>query len=234
MTGAPHGERNGEPNAGRGLFLTLEGPDGSGKSTQAARLVEGLRTRGVPVVFTREPGGTPVGEALRRIILDPASDLADETEVLLYAASRAQNVAQVIRPALAAGRVVVAERFVDSSLAYQGYALGRGVEAVRRVNEFATGGLVPDLTLLLDVTAEVGLARAGAREPEGGGDRIEQRRLDYHRRVREFYLALAKEEPGRIQVIPTDGRTPDEIAQDLWAAVTARWPERFPGEPGER
>ncbi len=211
----------------RGLFITLEGPDGGGKSTQAARLREKLRTRGAPVVFTREPGGTPVGEALREIILDPASQLSEQAEVLLYAASRAQNVEQVIRPALAEGKVVLADRFVDSSVAYQGYALGRGVEAVRQVNAFATGGLVPDLTLLLDVTPEVGLGRVDARGEGDAGDRIEQRQLDYHRRVREYYLALAKEEPGRVRVIPTDGRTPEEVGRDLWAELCARWPERF-------
>lgn len=208
----------------RGFFLTLEGPDGGGKSLQAARLVERLRQRGVPVVFTREPGGTPVGEEVRRLILDPGNDLADQTEVLLYAASRAENVEQVIRPALAEGKVVVGERFVDSSLAYQGYALGGGVEAVRQVNAFATGGLTPDLTLLLDVTPEVGLTRVGKRGEGETGDRIEQRKLDYHRRVREFYLRLAKEEPGRIRVIPTDGRTPEEVEADLWAAVAERFP----------
>jgi dTMP kinase len=216
----------------RGLFISLEGPDGGGKSTQAAGLVERLQAGGAAVVFTREPGGTPVGEALRRLILDPRADLAGETEVLLYAASRAQNVAQVIRPALAEGKVVVGERFVDSSLAYQGYALGRGVEAVRQVNAFATGGLVPDLTLLLDVTPEVGLARAGARGGGEAGDRIERRRLEYHRRVREYYLALAREEPERVRVIPTDGRTPGEVGQAVWAEVAARWPERFAGPTG--
>ncbi|MGE5553821.1 MAG: dTMP kinase [Betaproteobacteria bacterium] len=218
---------------GRGLFITLEGPDGGGKSTQAARLTERLRARGVPVVFTREPGGTPVGEALRQIILDPRNDLAGETEVLLYAASRAQNVEQVIRPALAEGKVVLAERFVDSSLAYQGYALGRGIEAVRQINVFATGGLVPDLTLLLDVTPEVGLSRVGARAGGEAADRIERRRLEYHRRVREYYLMLAREEPGRVRVIPTDGRTPDELEAELWAELAARWPERFAKEWGE-
>ncbi|MDI6871701.1 MAG: dTMP kinase [Bacillota bacterium] len=216
----------------RGLFITLEGPDGGGKSTQAARLTARLQALGVPVVFTREPGGTPVGEALRKIILDPASDLVGEAEVLLYAASRAQNVERVIRPALAEGKVVLAERFVDSSLAYQGYALGRGVEAVRQVNAFATGGLVPDLTLLLDVTPEVGLARAGARS-EGAGDRIEQRQLDYHRKVREYYLRLAEEEAGRIRVIPTDGRTPAEVERELLACLARRFPDRFGREWGE-
>jgi dTMP kinase len=211
----------------QGLFITLEGPDGSGKSTLAGRLVDRLKEQGASVVFTREPGGTPVGEALRRIILDPASDLADQTEVLLYAASRAQNVEQVIRPALAAGQVVVAERFVDSSLAYQGYALGRGVEAVRQVNAFATGGLAPDLTLLLDVAPEVGLARVGRRADGEAGDRIERRKPDYHRRVREFYLALAKEEPGRIRVVRTDGRAPGEVEEALWAEVVQHFPGRW-------
>lgn len=211
----------------RGVFITLEGPDGSGKSTQAARLVARLSAVGTPFVFTREPGGTEVGEALRRIILDPESDLAGSTEALLYAAARAQNVEEVIRPALAEGKLVLADRFVDSSVAYQGYALGRGVEAVRQVNAFATGGLLPDLTLLLDVTPEVGLARVGRRALASSGDRIEQRKLDYHRRVREYYLRLADEEPGRVRVVPTDGRTPDELEEDLWAAIVGRFPERF-------
>lgn len=214
-----------------GLFITLEGPDGCGKSTQAAQLYERIKAAGVAALLTREPGGTPVGEALRRIILDPESDLADQTEVLLYAASRAEHVEKVIRPALARRVVVVAERYVDSSLAYQGYALGRGVEVVRQVNAFATGGLTPDLTLLLDVSPEEGLARAGARRK--GADRIERREVDYHRRVREYYLSLAKEEPRRVRLIPTDGRTPGEIHSDLWAQFCARWPDRFAGERGE-
>lgn len=215
------------------MFITLEGPDGSGKSTQAERLVARIKAAGVPVVYTREPGGTPVGEALRQIILDPRSDLADRTEVLLYAASRAENVEKVVRPALAEGKVVVGERYIDSSLAYQGHALGRGVEPVRKVNAFATGGLIPDLTLLLDVTPEEGLARVGVRSKGQAADRIEQRKLDYHRRVREYYLALAKEEPDRVRLIPTSGRGPEEIERDLWAEVCARWPDRFAGERGE-
>lgn len=214
----------------RGLFITLEGPDGSGKSTQAALLHERMKAAGVAAILTREPGGTPVGEALRQIILDPGSDLSDRTEVLLYAASRAEHVEKVIRPALERGMVVLTERYVDSSLAYQGYALGRGVEAVRQINAFATGGLVPDLTLLLDVTPEEGLARAGARRK--AADRIEQREVDYHRRVREYYLSLAKEEPHRVRLVPTDGRALPEIQRSLWSELNARWPDRFAGEQG--
>lgn len=218
----PDGER-------RGIFITLEGPDGGGKTTQARLLAERLRRAGVPAVHTREPGGTPIGEAIRELILNPANDLADATEVLLYAAARAQNVEQVIRPALVAGRVVIGDRFIDSSLAYQGYALGRGVEAVRQVNLFATGGLLPDFTLLLDVRPEEGLARVGGRCRGEAVDRIEQRKLDYHRKVREYYLALAAREPDRVRLIPTDGRTPEEVAAAIWAALGDRWPELFGG-----
>lgn len=215
--------------ARRGIFITLEGPDGGGKTTQARLLVERLNRAGVPAVHTREPGGTPIGEAIRGLILSPANDVADATEVLLYAAARAQNVEQVIRPALAEGRVVIGDRYVDSSLAYQGFALGRGVEAVRQVNAFATGGLLPDFTLLLDVQPEEGLARVGGRCQGEAVDRIEQRKLDYHRKVREYYLTLAQQEPGRIHLIPTDGRSPAEVAAAVWMALETRWPGIFRG-----
>jgi dTMP kinase len=196
----------------RGLFITFEGPDGSGKSTQVRLLGEYLEERGFAVVYTREPGGTRIGEKIRDIILDPASAEMDSlTESLLYAASRAQHVAQVIRPALEAGRVVLCDRYVDSSIAYQGY--GRGVgDTVARVNEFAVNGVTPDLTILLDIAPEDCFERIGGRMAEGGGDRIESESLDYHRAVYAAYLALASLHSDRIRRV--DGARSEEAVRD--------------------
>ncbi len=202
----------------KGLFITIEGPEGSGKSTQARRLDEVLREE-IALVRSREPGGTPIGEAIRAILLDERHrGMAAETEMLLFAASRAQYVAEVVRPALEAGTCVLSERFVDASIAYQAYGRGLPVDVVRRVNDVATGGLVPDLTVLIDVDPAVGLARArneGGKEGiPGRGDRLEQEDLDFHRRVRAGFLQLAREQPWRFIVI--DGSRP---ADDVHAAL---------------
>jgi dTMP kinase len=166
------------------MFLTLDGPDGGGKTTQAARLAAWLRGRGHDVVTCREPGGTALGESLRRILLDRATvHLTLRAEVLLYMASRAQLVEEVIRPALAAGKVVVSDRFLLASIVYQGYAGGLPVAEVARVGLLATGGLLPDLTLILDIAPETARGRVG-----GARDRIEDRPDEYQRRVREGFL----------------------------------------------
>ncbi|HLE78231.1 MAG TPA: dTMP kinase [bacterium] len=187
----------------RGLFITIEGPDGSGKTTQARLLSEYLRGA-ADVLYSREPGGTVVGEQIRRILLGDAA-MSAQTEMLLFAASRAQFVSEIVDPALRAGRIVVSERFVDSSLAYQGYARGLGVDLVRMVNAVATQGLQPDLTLLLDIDPGVGLGRAQAAEGKEGqrgtGDRLEQEGIAFQQRVREGFLSIAQEEPHRVRVI---------------------------------
>ncbi len=194
----------------RGLFLTLEGPDGAGKTTQGTRLVEYLRRAGLSVVSTREPGGTAIGERIRQLLLDETHrEMAPVTEMLLFAASRALFVREVVEPALAKGVTVLSERYVDASLAYQGYGRGIDVALVRRVNEVVTGGLVPDLTLLLDIDPAVGLQRArtaGGKEGVAGrGDRLEQETLAFYERVRAGFLQLARESPQRIVVIDAQG-----------------------------
>ena len=191
------------------LFLVVEGLDGAGKTTQIERLASFLTAAGAPPVVTREPGGTPVGERIREILLDPRHrDLSPRAEALLYAADRAQHVEDVIRPALAAGRVVVSDRYIDSSLAYQGLARGLGVEEVLHVNLWATGGLLPDLVVLLDVTPELGRSRSD------GTDRIEQEAEAFHRRVAQAYWALSRAYPSRFAVVDASA-PPDVIGAEI-------------------
>ena len=194
-----------------GLFVTFEGIDRSGKTTQAKLLIEAL---GEEAVGVREPGGTSAGERIRELLKDPAVDLSGESEALLFAAARAELVREVIRPALDKGLVVVSDRFLDSSLAYQGAARGLGVDEVAAVNALATGGLQPDLTLLLDLDAEEAFARAGEE------DRFEAEGAELQRRVAAAYADLAAADPGRWRRIPAD-RPPDEVHADVLAAVRA-------------
>lgn len=204
------------PAPARGLFLTLEGPEGAGKTTQSRLLADYLRSSGCEVVAVREPGGTAIGEEIRALLLDPRWEEMDaRAEMLLFAAARAQLVAEVIAPALRAGKVVVCDRYVDASIVYQGIGRRLGAEIVRTVNAVATAGVMPDLTLLLDIDVRTGLGRAraetGLRTPAGeagAGDRIEQERLAFHERVREGFLSLAKNEPQRIKVIDAHGPVP--------------------------
>lgn len=172
----------------KGLFITLEGPDGSGKSTQIEYLREYFHDRGIETVLTREPGGTEIGEKLRNIILDKGnSDMCDMAEALLYAASRAQHVSQLIRPALEEGKVVVCDRFIDSSIAYQGYGRELG-EAVRIINEFAVDGCMPDLTFLMEIPPEIGKSRIKSESQ----DRLEQEKIEFHNRVYAGYREIAR------------------------------------------
>jgi len=198
-----------------GLLVTLEGGEGSGKTTQASALAKHLEERGHPVCFTREPGGTELGLAVVRLLRESEGGLTltPLAELLLFEADRAQHVSEVIRPALAAGKTVICDRFTDSSLAYQGYGRGLGLDLIRRLNDEATGGLIPDLTLLLDVPPEVGLSREGAQLDVTGRESLE-----FHERVREGFLALARGEPERFVVI--DATLPEgEVSERALAAV---------------
>jgi len=209
--------------AERGVFITFEGMDGSGKTTQMRRLAARLRESGRTVLETAEPGGTPIGAQIRRILLDSANqELSATAEVLLYFASRAQNVDQWIVPALSRGEIVLADRFTDSSLVYQGCARGLGTEKVMALDRVACRGLKPDLTLLVDIDAETSLARARARNAAEltSETRMEEQSLEFHRRVWEAYHALAAREPERVKMV--DGRAGmDEIEREIWRVVSA-------------
>jgi dTMP kinase len=205
----------GEP-ARSGVLIAFEGVEGAGKSTQLDLLRCELERRGREVVVTREPGGTPVGERVRAVLLDPAVDLHPRAEALLFAAARAQLVEQVIRSALQRGAVVLCDRYLHSSLAYQGGGRGLGRAPVEEVNRFATGGLPPDLVVLLDLDPAEGLGRVGGRR-----DRIEVEDLGFHRRVRDAFRELAAGDPGRFAVV--DAAAPvDQVAAGVLAAVLPR------------
>ncbi|MGH2418878.1 MAG: dTMP kinase [Candidatus Limnocylindria bacterium] len=194
------------PSGARGRFITLEGPEGSGKTTAARHLAEWLRRQGVATVLTHEPGGTALGEEIRRIVLHMrgmSDDLDPRTDALLYAAGRAQHVARVIRPALERGEWVVCARYIDSSLAYQGAGYGNDPGEMRRLQEFATFGLLPDLTLLLDLPVEVGLERTRRRSEWNRFEDTEE--VAFFERVRAAYLALAAEEPDRFETVDGSG-----------------------------
>ncbi|MDE3088010.1 MAG: dTMP kinase [Chloroflexota bacterium] len=193
------------------LFITFEGPDGSGKTTQARMLAAYLQSRGMDVLLTREPGGTAISEQIRDVILSTHNlSIQHETEALLFSAARAQIVAELIRPALAAGKIVICDRYADSTLAYQGYGLGLDLDALRAITRFATGGLVPDLTFYVDVPAEVGLAR----RHRGETNRLDQKQVEYHARVRAGYLEMAKSEPQRWVIV--DGtRALDAVQEEI-------------------
>ena len=207
----------------RGLFITFEGPEGSGKSTQLRMLAERLRAEGHDVLETAEPGGTPIGSQIRRVLLDSKNrELCPTAELLLMFASRAQNVDQYILPALGKGSIVLCDRFTDSTLVYQGIARGLGADVVYEVDRIACRGLVPDLTLVIDIDTETGLARARQRNDQTKDveTRLDEEGLSFHRKVREAYRQLSVEEPRRVKSIDGD-RTPEEIALDVREQVDA-------------
>jgi len=205
----------------RGKFITFEGPEGGGKSTHVRELAEQLRAEGKTVLVTREPGGTRLAELIRGLVREEVEDPpVTRCEVLLFIAARAQVVSEVIRPALARGEWVICDRFADSTFAYQGYGRGIDVGLLKNFNDFATEGLVPDLTILLDVPPETSKARLAERQAATAtsADRIEQEGDMFHRRLREGFLELAKAEPGRFAVIDSSGPR-EEVSEKVWTAV---------------
>ena len=195
----------------KGRFITLEGPDGCGKTTVAGRLVKELEERGFHVVHTREPGGIEIAEEIRQVILDPKNTAMDaRTEALLYAASRRQHLVEKVFPALEEGKIVICERFLDSSLAYQGYGRQIGFDEVLEINAFAIEGRYPDLTIFLDVDEEEGLRRIGDRAFK---DRLDQESIDFHHRVKQGYAEVLKRFPERIRVVDA-GQCVEKVTQD--------------------
>ncbi len=199
-----------------GKFITFEGAEGSGKSTQATLVLEYLKTKKIPAMLLREPGGVKISEAIRKLLLDCGNTaMGNECETLLYMAARAQMVKEVLAPQLAAEKVILCDRFLDSTIAYQGYGNGVDVKTIEQLGKFAAKGLTPDLTILFDIDPEKGLSRTSIKK-----DRIESRSLDYHNRVREGYLALSQKYPKRIKVIKVDAPK-EEIFQRVKSHMDA-------------
>ena len=208
----------------RGLLITFEGNEGSGKSTQMRMLVDRLRTEGYQVIESQEPGGSPIGQKIRAVLLDPANkEMSATAEMLLMFAARAQNVDQWILPAIAAGKIVVSDRFTDSTLAYQGAGRGLGAEVVLEVDRIACRGLVPDLTICVDIDVHEGLRRAHTRNAlqDASETRLDEETVDFYQKARAAYHRLAEDESARFKLI--DGSaTPEVVAVDVWAAVKAQ------------
>lgn len=203
-----------------GIFITLEGGEGAGKTTHLATVAQWFGARGYGVVTTREPGGTALGERIRALLLDRALDMAPDTELLLVFAARAEHVARVVRPALAAGKIVVCDRFIDASYAYQGGGRGIAAERIRALEQWTLTGLVPTLTLLFDVPVAEGMRRAVAR---GELDRFERERADFQERVRAGYRARAAAEPARLATI--DAAQPlAAVTRQIETVLAERWP----------
>lgn len=214
----------------KGFLVTFEGIEGSGKSTQIKLLAERLRAAGHDVELAREPGGTPAGDAIRSILLSPATgELDPVTELLLFSAARRELARRVIAPAITAGRIVLVDRFADSTMAYQGCARGLDRELINVMTNIVLGGVRPDLTIILDMPAEEGLARANGRiSSEGSGEaRFEKESLEFHRRVRSGYLDIARSDPGRVRVVEAMGE-PERIHEEIFGMVQAI----LPGEDG--
>jgi dTMP kinase len=208
------------PSKAKGFFITLEGPEGSGKSTHASRLAEYLRSKGRDVLLTREPGGTSIGDQIRSILNDHAnSAMQPRAEILLFCASRAQLINQMIRPHLVRGGTVVCDRFSDSTLAYQGYGHGLDLKMLRSISDFATDRLKPNLTLLLDLPVEVGLTRR--RRSDSDWNRLDALEVEFHRRVRKGYLILARREPKRWVRIDAQ-KEAEEVWSEILNAVSVR------------
>lgn len=202
----------------KGIFITFEGIDGTGKTTQQHLVAQVLRDRGYDVVESREPGGTQLAESVRKLVLDASLPLTTDTQTLLYLAARSEHVNKLLRPSLAAGKIVICDRFSDSTLVYQGLAQGKSItelDTLRQLNAFATGGLVPDLTLVFDASPEALLAR---RVQRGVSDRYEQQGLEFQQHLRAGFLQLAKHEPQRIKLIDAGGSV-DEVSRAVLIAI---------------
>ncbi|KNZ69177.1 thymidylate kinase [Thermincola ferriacetica] len=205
-----------------GKFITFEGPDGAGKTSQMKRAAQALQEKGYEVILTREPGGTEIGESIRSILLDPQNRMSHRTEALLYAAARAQHVEELILPALQAGKVVLCDRFADSTLAYQGYGRGINLNLLNIVNSLAIGSLKPDLTIILDLDPQVGLNRIRNKRLAVAGeteDRIEMETVEFHQRVREGFLSIALQDPGRYKIIAA-GMDEDKVFEKVMACIS--------------
>jgi dTMP kinase len=210
----------------RGRFITFEGGEGAGKTTQVRLLAEALRAAGIQVVETREPGGSPGAEQIRELLIHGATERWEPmTEALLHFAARAEHLRHRVKPALEAGRWVLSDRFTDSTMAYQGYGLGLGREPVDRLRELVVGALDPDLTLILDLPVAEGLRRAAGRRD--GGERYERMGRDFHQRLREGFLDIARREPGRCVVIDAGGAV-EQVQDAVRAAVWQRWQADLP------
>jgi dTMP kinase len=205
------------------MFITLEGPEGSGKTSHIPSLVEHLREKGFTVFATREPGGTSIGEQIREVIHDLKNEeMHPRTETLLYQAARAQIVEQVIKPRLANGEIVISDRYYDSTIAYQGYGHQQDLEQIRRLVQYATGGLIPDLTILLDVDVEEGLGR---KKKDNEWNRLDAYRVEFHQRVRAGYLEMVIREPARWVVVDA-GQQWDGVQQELRRVILRKLPNR--------
>ena len=203
--------------ADRGLFITFEGTDGAGKTTQIQRLSADLRDAGYDVCLTREPGGTPISEQIRDVLLNPDhSEMAATTELLLYAASRAQHVSEIIKPALEAGKIVISSRFADATVVYQGYGRGLDLDRIHHLNRIATDGITPDATFVLDLPVEIGLQRV--QNSRGGLDRLESEKIEFHHRLREGYQTIARQEPQRLKIIDAQV-SPEQVYTQIQEAI---------------
>ena len=207
----------------RGWFITLEGIEGSGKTTQAAILADALRSRGHRVMVTREPGGTRAGELIRTIFLDSSIALEATAELLLVLADRAQHAREKLRLALETGQIVISDRYSDSTVAYQGYGRGFDLKLVSELNRLASDGITPNLTIVLDCTPETGLARSKARAASTGctRDRFEEEQLEFHRRVRDGFRTIAREDPSRVMLLDST-RSPGELSGEILQLVLSR------------
>ncbi|MCM3389850.1 dTMP kinase [Ureibacillus chungkukjangi] len=200
------------------LFITFEGPEGAGKTTILTRITERLRENNIDVLATREPGGIEIAEKIREVILNPENTAMDErTEALLYAAARSQHFFEKVEPAMKAGKMILCDRFIDSSLAYQGYARGIGIDEVLSINEFAIGKRMPDLTILFDLNPAVGLARIHAHN-ERELNRLDVESLSFHEKVREGYHEVVKRYPNRIKVVNAD-QSVENVVEDVWRLI---------------
>ncbi|MEW6008982.1 MAG: dTMP kinase [Candidatus Omnitrophota bacterium] len=203
----------------KGIFISFEGPEGSGKTTHAKFLYQHFRRLKLPVLYVREPGSTNIGEKIRAILLDRNNRLSDTTEMLLYMAAHSHIVEEIIAPALKEGKIVIADRFLDSTVCYQGFAGNVDIEMIKNIGAFATRTLAPNLTILLDISAEEGLARRSVKI----FDRMESKPLSYHQKVRQGYLSLAKEHPARIKVVKVQKRIKETKAKILQIVKEKLW-----------